>query len=126
MQESIVGTRFAQICLLILAGGMVHVVYMVATFLLSRYVVRIRGADLRAVLIMGSQKSLPFAATIISYFPPSLSAQGLLVVPCIVGHVSQLLIDAFIASRMASREEARLAAESGGASGKVRQAQLGL
>ena len=116
-------TPFGQICLLILAGIMVHVVYLIVNYVLAHYVVRIKGADLRAVLIMSSQKTLPVSVTIISYFPASLGAKGLLVVPCIVGHVSQLFMDAFIASRMASRDEPRSQAAEGasGAHGKVRR-----
>ena len=130
LQTNIVNTPFGQISLLILAGIMVHVVYLVVNYVLAHYVIRIKGADLRAVLIMSSQKTLPVSVTIISYFPASLGAKGLLVVPCIVGHVSQLFMDAFIASRMASRDELRSkAAEgAGGANGKVRHARacLGL
>jgi hypothetical protein len=67
--------------------------------------------ELKAVLIMGSQKTLPVCVTIISYFPPSFGVEGLLTLPCIMGHVVQLSIDAVIVSRWATLEEERIQAE---------------
>jgi solute carrier family 10 (sodium/bile acid cotransporter), member 7 len=64
--------------------------------------------DYKAVVFMGSQKTLPIALAVIAFLPESIfGLHGLLTIPCIIGHLSQLFIDAFIASRMAAAEEDR-------------------
>ena len=61
-------------------------------------------AEHRAVLIMASQKTLPMAVTVISLFPASVGEQGLILIPCIIGHLSQLFIDAALVSRWLNQE----------------------
>jgi solute carrier family 10 (sodium/bile acid cotransporter), member 7 len=102
----------------------VHVVYLAANALAAR-LLRMDAYTTRAVLIMTSQKSLPVSVTIIGYLPRSLGSAGLLTVPCIVGHISQLFIDAFLAGRMASRDE-RSAARAAGSTGRVRNCVCGV
>ena len=115
-------TPFGQICLLILAGVAVHLTYLAVNYLLSRYAFRLDSYNLRAVLIMASQKTLPVSVTIISYFPATLGGErvskGLLTVPCIVGHVSQLFIDAFLAGRFAARDATAKLSLAGDASSR--------
>ena len=111
MQESITSTPFGQICLLILAGAALHLVFLAINFVAARFVLRLPPREFKAVLIMGSQKTLPVSVTIISYFPPAFGTQGLLTLPCIVGHMVQLFIDAVIVSRMAAAEESQLQAD---------------
>eukprot|EP00192_Tetraselmis_astigmatica_P006473 CAMPEP_0117687150 /NCGR_PEP_ID=MMETSP0804-20121206/22956_1 /TAXON_ID=1074897 /ORGANISM="Tetraselmis astigmatica, Strain CCMP880" /LENGTH=440 /DNA_ID=CAMNT_0005499143 /DNA_START=94 /DNA_END=1416 /DNA_ORIENTATION=- len=55
-------------------------------------------AERKAVHILASQKTLPVAVTVLSFLPPSLGDAGLLTIPCIIGHLSQLFIDAFLVS----------------------------
>lgn len=61
---------------------------------------------------MASQKTLPISLSVISFLPvEKFGEHGLLTIPCIVGHLTQLFMDAFIASRIAAAEEERRAAE---------------
>lgn len=53
---------------------------------------------------MTSQKTLPVSITVISFLE-SVGEEGLMAIPCIVGHMSQLFIDAYISSRWASEKE---------------------
>lgn len=107
LQKDITDTPFAQICLLILAGVAIHVVYLAINFGASK-VLDLPLRDFKAVLIMASQKTLPIAIAIISFLPAeTFGAQGLLTIPCIIGHLSQLFIDAFLTARMAAAEEER-------------------
>ena len=49
------------------------------------------------------------AVTVISYFPEQL--QSLMVVPCILGHLSQIFIDSFVVMRLNNTDEKRAAKE---------------
>lgn len=51
----------------------------------------------RAVFLLASQKTLPVAMAIISGLPEeSFGQAGLVALPCIFGHLSQLIIDSFL------------------------------
>jgi len=57
--------------------------------------------------IMASQKTLPMAMTVLSFFPPSLGEPGLIAIPCIVTHLTQIFMDAFIVAKWASTSETK-------------------
>ena len=77
----------------------------------------------RAVLLMTSQKTLPVAVTVISYLDEARwGGHGLIAIPCIVGHVSQLFIDAFIAGKWAA---ASAKADAAAAEVRLSVAELG-
>jgi sodium/bile acid cotransporter 7 len=60
----------------------------------------------KAVVILGSEKTLPVSMAVLASFPEDLGAKGMLAVPCILGHLSQLLIDGVVASRWAAKTQA--------------------
>jgi sodium/bile acid cotransporter 7 len=43
-----------------------------------------------------SSKTLPLALTILTILPPAIGEKGLIALPCILGHFSQIVIDSFI------------------------------
>lgn len=54
----------------------------------------------RAVVLVGSQKTLPIAVTVLNQLSAKLSGPlGLAVVPCVVAHLSQILVDSVLVSR---------------------------
>lgn len=57
---------------------------------------------------MASQKTLPVSVVVIGFLD-DLGEEGLMTIPCIVGHMSQLFIDAYIASRWANDVEPEVA-----------------
>ena len=61
--------------------------------------------EYRAVMIMASQKTLPVAVTVIGFLPESAGEQGLMVIPCIISHMSQIFMDAAIVSKWADDTE---------------------
>ncbi|CAN0494599.1 unnamed protein product, partial [Discosporangium mesarthrocarpum] len=63
-------------------------------------VLHLERREMKAVVIMGSQKTLPVSVTIISFLG-ALGFEGLMTIPCIIGHVTQLFIDAYICSKWA-------------------------
>lgn len=77
----------------------------------SATVLRLEAAEWIAVVLLASQKTLPVTISILSFLPESeVGEQGLLAVPPIIGHISQLIIDSCIVScwvvRAAAKEEA--------------------
>eukprot|EP01025_Chloroclados_australasicus_P005954 TRINITY_DN11966_c0_g1_i11.p1 TRINITY_DN11966_c0_g1~~TRINITY_DN11966_c0_g1_i11.p1 ORF type:complete len:432 (-),score=31.85 TRINITY_DN11966_c0_g1_i11:2800-4095(-) len=97
-QESIVNTRFTSILLLIVAGVVLHLVFLSFNSVIAK-LVGWKKEEFRAVVILASQKTLPVSVTIISFFSSSVGVQGLIVLPCIIGHLSQLFMDSFIVAR---------------------------
>lgn len=52
---------------------------------------------------MSSQKTLPVSVVVIGFLD-AIGEEGLMTVPCIIAHMSQLFIDAYIASKWAEDE----------------------
>ncbi len=65
-------------------------------------VLRVLGAaegERRALVLVGSQKTLPIAVTVLGQLAAVLpGATGLAVIPCVVSHLSQILMDSFLVS----------------------------
>jgi sodium/bile acid cotransporter 7 len=59
----------------------------------------------KAVVILGSQKTLPVSMAVLAYLPEELGEKGTIAVPCILGHLSQLLIDSYVATKWSEIEE---------------------
>eukprot|EP01023_Acetabularia_acetabulum_P047811 TRINITY_DN5041_c0_g1_i1.p1 TRINITY_DN5041_c0_g1~~TRINITY_DN5041_c0_g1_i1.p1 ORF type:complete len:380 (-),score=40.07 TRINITY_DN5041_c0_g1_i1:102-1241(-) len=106
-QESIVNTKFTSILLLILSGIGLHFLYLALNFACVN-AARWEVSEQRAVLLIASQKTLPVAITIISYFGAAVGDQGLITLPCIIGHLSQLFIDSYFVSRMVAFDNKQL------------------
>jgi hypothetical protein len=85
---------------------------LLAINLLACKAARLPESERKAVVIMASQKNLPTAAVIISYFDPSsVGNLGLMTVPCVVWYVAQLFVDAYLATGWASKFERLLKLE---------------
>ena len=50
-----------------------------------------------------SQKTLPVCVTVIEFLPTELGSRGIMVIGAILGHFTQILIDAVLASWWAQR-----------------------
>ena len=55
--------------------------------------------------------------TVLSFFPESLGEGGLIAIPCIISHLTQLFADAFIAAKWAQFTEEPKAADAASADG---------
>jgi hypothetical protein len=88
-----------------LAAIVLHFVFLFFNILLS-WLLRFPEKERKAIIVMASQKNLPTAAVIISYFDPtSVGNLGLMTIPCIVFYIMQLFIDSFVANGWASKYE---------------------
>ena len=101
-----VGTIFA----VLFAAVLVHVVFLAINYA-ATHALGLSGPERVACVMMSSQKTLPVAMTIISYLPEDVfGSGGLIAIPCIVCHITQLFMDAPLATRLAKRSDALLAA----------------
>ena len=90
-------------------GALIAAVHAVThrTLCTLRSLFRFPPREAVAVLVMGSQKTMPFAVSIISLLPASLGAKGLLTLPPLIAQISQLFCDVWIGAHF--RRKARRA-----------------
>ena len=54
----------------------------------------------RAVVLVGSQKTLPIAVTVLNQMTAFMDGPlGLAIIPCVVAHLSQILVDSLLVSK---------------------------
>jgi len=58
-------------------------------------------------LLMGSQKSLPYAVTVIGFLPPDMGDSGLMTIPSIISQQCQLYFDSILVEFLKPRERVR-------------------
>ena len=83
--------------LVAVTGVSLHLVFLIVNGI-AVWALSITTPERKSVHILTSQKTLPVAITIISFLPASLGSPGLLTIPCLIGQISQLFIDAFLVS----------------------------
>lgn len=95
---SVIGVVATAICL--------HVFFLCAINAITKPFPKSIPLDMRkAIVILGSQKTLPVSMAVLAYLPEELGEKGTIAVPCILGHLSQLLIDSYVATKWADVEE---------------------
>ncbi|KAG5190133.1 cysteine proteinase cathepsin F [Tribonema minus] len=107
--EDLLSTPFADIAVVIACGIAVHVIYLSLNWPMGKFALKLPLPEFKAVTIMASQKTLPLSVTIISYLT-ALGSTGFMTLPCIVGHMSQLFIDAGLQSMWLAQAAKREAA----------------
>ena len=93
-------------------GLVIHAVYLGFTFGMAT-LLRLPLPEKKAVVVMGCQKTLPMAMTVLTFLPPSFGEPGLIAIPCILSHLTQIFVDAAICSKWAQVTD-KPAAASGG------------
>ena len=100
-QPQVIDQKAGDLLLLIAGGIGIHLVFLMVNFFFIS-LLRMETEEYRAVLLCSSQKTLPIAVTVINFLPePYEGYHGLLVVPCVVSHLVQILIDSVIVSHWA-------------------------
>lgn len=95
---SLIGVVMTAICL--------HVFFLCSINACTKPFPKSIPLDMRkAVVILGSQKTLPVSMAVLAYLPEELGEKGTIAVPCILGHLSQLLIDSYVATKWSEIEE---------------------
>ena len=85
------------IVLLFCWSATVHIVYLLVNISAS-LVLRLNEVNAKAVVIQCSQKSLAVALAVLGFLPAAAGDQGLMALPCIAGHLIQLIIDSVVVS----------------------------
>lgn len=104
-RAQILSLGFGQFVVVVLTALVLHTLLMVVLFGLTAPFPKktIPEPVRKAIVILGSEKTLPVSMAVLAFLPPELGAKGLIAVPCILGHLSQLLMDAVVASKWAER-----------------------
>jgi solute carrier family 10 (sodium/bile acid cotransporter), member 7 len=87
---------------IVLGGTAVHLVFL-ALNRLGAQALRLGRPETLAVVLVGSQKTLPVALTVLAFLPVSAEIKGLIAIPCVASHLSQIFVDAGIATRWRRR-----------------------
>jgi len=65
----------------------------------------------RACILVGSQKTLPIAVTVLNGLAPQIGgAVGLAVIPCVVSHLVQIVMDSMLVSLWLKQDTGKLQA----------------
>jgi sodium/bile acid cotransporter 7 len=88
----------SSLVLVVLSGVLIHLLYLVFNDGASR-LLRLPLEARKAVVILASQKTLPVAMTVLAFLPVPAETKGLIAIPCITSHLTQIFLDAFLASR---------------------------
>merc|ERR1712176_834129 len=98
-QNKIVHFPLFDLGVIALLAIIVHIVYRIAAYLMAE-TFKFPSKEWVAVVLMCSQKSLPACVSVLATLPQELQAStGTMIVPCIMSHFSQLLIDGVLADR---------------------------
>ncbi len=87
----LVEQQLGDVLLAALAAVLLHFVFLTFNVVVT-WLARFPEAERKAIIIMASQKNLPTAATIISYFDASVGNLGLITIPCIVFYIMQVSV----------------------------------
>ncbi|MBI2504009.1 MAG: bile acid:sodium symporter [Candidatus Latescibacteria bacterium] len=88
----------SSLVLVVLSGVLIHLLYLALNDGASR-LLRLPLEARKAVVILASQKTLPVAMTVLAFLPVPAETKGLIAIPCITSHLSQIFLDAFLATR---------------------------
>ena len=99
-QSALAGLSAPEVIGLLGCGLVIHAVYLGFNFGMAT-LLRLPLPEKKAVVVMGSQKTLPMAMTVLTFLPPSFGEPGLIAIPCILSHLTQIFVDAAICSKWA-------------------------
>eukprot|EP00442_Polarella_glacialis_P054929 CAMPEP_0115164300 /NCGR_PEP_ID=MMETSP0227-20121206/72966_1 /TAXON_ID=89957 /ORGANISM="Polarella glacialis, Strain CCMP 1383" /LENGTH=318 /DNA_ID=CAMNT_0002576657 /DNA_START=90 /DNA_END=1046 /DNA_ORIENTATION=+ len=98
-QQQIVHSSSGDLGSCLVMAGAVHLAFRVVGYLVAE-AAQLPGREWVTLVLMCSQKSLPVCVSVLSALPPQLREKsGLMIVPCIMAHAAQLIIDSMLAVR---------------------------
>jgi hypothetical protein len=109
----------AAFCALVAVGAALHLLLLALNYAASG-LLRIPLPERKAVVINASQKTVNTAMSVVQFLPPSLGDTGLLVLPCVVSHLVQVLLDAALVARWRRTDDAGSGGAGGDAGGDAR------
>lgn len=98
-QDKIVHFPPLDLGVVVLLAIAVHIIYRVSAYIVAT-ASNFPSKEWVAIVLMCSQKSLPVCVSVMAALPHELQVNtGTMIVPCILSHFSQLMIDGFLADR---------------------------
>lgn len=98
-KQKIMSTSSSDLTSCLIMAALVHLIYRVVGYTAAT-AAELPGKEWITIVLMSSQKSLPVCISVLSALPPDLRAHtGLMIVPCIMAHAAQLIIDSMLAVR---------------------------
>jgi len=98
-QDKIVSFPIVDLGVVALLAVIVHIIYRVTAYLVAT-ACAFPSKEWVAFVLMCSQKSLPVCVSVLAALPAKFQVNtGTMIVPCIMSHFSQLMIDGFLADR---------------------------
>lgn len=109
-QGDIVAQPASQVAACIACGVVLHFVFwlVAAPVVLCAQIQDLHHS--RAVFLLAAQKTLPVSVTVIASLPESFGEAGLIALPCIFGHLSQLVVDSLLVRKWAQQPNQALVA----------------
>lgn len=83
---------------IVVAGLLIHGLYLAFNLVTTR-LLGFPPPVRKAVVLLASQKTLPVALTVLAFLPVPETVKGLVAIPCVTSHLSQIFVDAVIATR---------------------------
>lgn len=105
------GVQLAVVAALIGLGFGAHLSFLALNLLIS-LALRFPTPHRKAVVLVCSQKTLGVAIAVVDALPPSAGDKGLLLLPCLIAHLAQILVDAWVAARWGRRTVAPVSADA--------------
>jgi len=91
---------------LILAVIASHWMFLIGNYLMITRMVKLQRPEVVTVTVMGSQKSMPFALTVLEALPLTIFGQsGLVVIAIVISHLFQTLFDSIFFQYLADRHD---------------------
>merc|ERR1719436_2275946 len=98
-QGKIMSRKSSELGVCLLLAVLVHVIYRLGSYWAAT-IAKLPGREWVTIVLMCSQKSLPVCVSVLSALPPKLQENtGVLILPCIMSHFSQLVIDSILTVR---------------------------
>lgn len=98
-QPNIVTAKSKDLTLCITLAASVHLIYRILGYVVAT-AAKLEPPEWVSIVLMCSQKSLPVCVSVMAALPAELRAKsGLFIIPCIMAHAAQLIIDSILAVR---------------------------
>eukprot|EP00002_Diphylleia_rotans_P001197 TRINITY_DN10664_c0_g1_i1.p1 TRINITY_DN10664_c0_g1~~TRINITY_DN10664_c0_g1_i1.p1 ORF type:complete len:361 (+),score=61.16 TRINITY_DN10664_c0_g1_i1:50-1132(+) len=98
---------FVQIIYIIIASTFLHFGFIGLCLLLTKFYKVTLPVQIALIFTIG-QKTLPVSLTILDFFPESMGEAGIIALPCIIGHLTQTLIDSFLTGYYAEKSKQKV------------------
>jgi len=105
--ETLAQSAIGGLLKLVVYGLLIHLLYLLLNDAACR-LLRLDLAERKATVLLSSQKTLPVAMTVLAFLPDSVASpqtRGLIAIPCITFHLSQIFFDAYLATRWGNQSD---------------------